>query len=321
MPSSARDGPFTMSIGNTLDVVVVSPNAFHSGVVSASSAARTSGNAAGCTPAIAAFAATSSTVATPYCGGSTPSTWSGGSGVRASSASIASSVGGRQRRAVAPPLGERSLVERVGVGGDLDLGAGQRHGRRPEELQRLRVELGRDRQQVGVGTRLEGIGEDQDREIAVAEVLGHVVPVGGELLGDHRDHRSVVLLDRDRVGDGERRARPAGAESDDGEVDRGREVGDVAAVGRAGVADLRVGLDGRDAGDAVGPQALLPVGGDEPPRAPGGVGADAGAQPGDGSVEPEGGRGHLLDRRGGGTADHHGAHAATVPDPCVRIQC
>ena len=61
---------------------------------SASSAASTSGNASGCTPAIAAFAATSSTVATPYCGGSTPTTWSAGSGVHASSASIAASVGG-----------------------------------------------------------------------------------------------------------------------------------------------------------------------------------------------------------------------------------
>ena len=76
MPSASRDGPFTISIGNTLDVVVVSPNAFHSGTRIASSAASTSGNAAGSTPAIAAFTATSSTVATPYCGGSTPTTWS-----------------------------------------------------------------------------------------------------------------------------------------------------------------------------------------------------------------------------------------------------
>ena len=86
----------------------------------------------------------------------------------------------------------------------------------------------------------------------MAEVLGHVVTVRGELLGDDRDHRAVVLLDRHRIGDRERRARAAGAETDDGEVDRGRELGDVAAVGRAGVAHLARGLDRGDAGDAVG---------------------------------------------------------------------
>ncbi len=83
-----------MSIGKTLDVVVVRPNAFHSGTSSASSAAITSGNAAGSTPAIAAFAATSSTVATPAPGGNTPTTWSDGSGAAARSASIAASLGG-----------------------------------------------------------------------------------------------------------------------------------------------------------------------------------------------------------------------------------
>ena len=71
MASSSRLGPFTSSIGNTLDVVVVSPNAFHSGSEIASSAAITNGNAAGSTPAIAALTAISSTVATPLLGGST----------------------------------------------------------------------------------------------------------------------------------------------------------------------------------------------------------------------------------------------------------
>ena len=66
-----------MSIGNTLDVVVVRPNGFHSGSESASSAASTRPNAAGSTPAIAALIATSSTVATPLHGGSTHSTASG----------------------------------------------------------------------------------------------------------------------------------------------------------------------------------------------------------------------------------------------------
>ena len=66
-------GPFTSSIGNTLEVVVVSPNAFHSGSEIASSAAITKGNAAGSTPAIAELIAISSTVATPLLGGSTQS--------------------------------------------------------------------------------------------------------------------------------------------------------------------------------------------------------------------------------------------------------
>ena len=83
-----------MSIGKTLDVVVVSPNAFHSGSESASSAARTSGKAAGSTPASAALIATSSVVATPLTGGRTHTTWSAGYGVAASNASIASSVAG-----------------------------------------------------------------------------------------------------------------------------------------------------------------------------------------------------------------------------------
>src|SRR5258705_6521293 len=94
MPSSSRHGPFTSSIGNTLEVVVVSPNAFHSGSEIASSAAITTGNAAGSTPAIAALTAISSTVATPLLGGSTHNAWSAGYGVAASSASTASSVAG-----------------------------------------------------------------------------------------------------------------------------------------------------------------------------------------------------------------------------------
>src|SRR5439155_16023073 len=94
MPSSSRDGPLTISIGNTLDVVVVSPNAFHSGSEIASSAATTTPKAAGSTPASAALIATSSTVATPLRGGRTHTTWSGGYGDAANSASIASSVAG-----------------------------------------------------------------------------------------------------------------------------------------------------------------------------------------------------------------------------------
>ena len=77
----------------------------------------------------------------------------------------------------------------------------------------------------------------------MTEVLRHVATVGRELLGDDRDHRSIALFDRDGVGDRERRARTAGAEPDDREVDRLRELADVAAVGGTGVADLAVGLD------------------------------------------------------------------------------
>src|SRR5690242_9859683 len=95
MASSSRLGPLTSNIGQTLEVVVVSPNAFHSGSAIASNAAITNRNAAGSTPAIAALTAISSTVATPLTGGSTQSAWSAGYGVAASNASIASSVAGR----------------------------------------------------------------------------------------------------------------------------------------------------------------------------------------------------------------------------------
>lgn len=95
MPSASREGPLTISIGNTDEVVVVSANAFHSGALIASSAASTQGNAAGSTPAIAALIAASSTVATPWRGGRTPMMWSGGCGVAASRRSMRSSVGGR----------------------------------------------------------------------------------------------------------------------------------------------------------------------------------------------------------------------------------
>src|SRR5680860_427766 len=93
MPSSARRGPFTISIGATLDVVVVRPNAFHSGALMASIAATTTPNAAGSAPAIAALAASSSTVATPLRGGRTATTWSAGYGAASTSASTASGVG------------------------------------------------------------------------------------------------------------------------------------------------------------------------------------------------------------------------------------
>src|SRR5690348_12228454 len=108
MLSSSRHGPLTISIGHTLDVVVVSPNAFHSGSEIASSAATTTGNAAGWTPAIAALTAINSTVATPLLGGRTHNAWSAGYGVAASNASTASSVAGSSG---APSL-QRSAIAR-----------------------------------------------------------------------------------------------------------------------------------------------------------------------------------------------------------------
>ena len=97
-------------------------------------------------------------------------------------------------------------------------------------------------------------------------------------------------------------------------------VADVAAVGGAGVAHLAVGLDRGDRGRAVGPEALLPVGGEQPPRSPGGVGADAGPQAGHRSVEAE--RRAPRPRRragpsGGGSARCSSPHPR---DLCARIQ-
>ena len=78
------------------------------------------------------------------------------------------------------------------------------------------------------------------------------------------------------------------------------ELADVAAVRRAGLADLAVGLDRRDVRHAVGPQPLLPVRGDEPPRPPRGVGADAGPQAAERAPDPEGRRRDLGRGRSGG---------------------
>src|SRR5256714_13841064 len=94
MRNASRAGPLTISIGNTLEVVVVNPKAFHSGRRIASIAATTCGNAAGSTPAIAALTATSSTVAGPYRGGTSPSTSCGWCGVEATNSATRSGVAG-----------------------------------------------------------------------------------------------------------------------------------------------------------------------------------------------------------------------------------
>ena len=108
------------------------PKAFHSGSEIASNAGDHERKRAGSQPAIAAFTAISSTVATPLLGGSTHSAWSAGYGVAARSA-FDRVVGGRQHRhAVAPPLGERALVLRSWVRADLDLLGNQAtHDRAP----------------------------------------------------------------------------------------------------------------------------------------------------------------------------------------------
>ena len=46
-PSSARVGPLTISMGNTLEVVVLTPNRLNSGSAMASKAATTKGKASG----------------------------------------------------------------------------------------------------------------------------------------------------------------------------------------------------------------------------------------------------------------------------------
>ena len=70
----------------------------------------------------------------------------------------------------------------------------------------------------------------------MTEMVRHVGAVRRELVGHHRDHRPLPLLQRDCVGDRERRAGPAGAEAHDAEVDGVGELSDVAAVRGTGLA-------------------------------------------------------------------------------------
>ena len=109
-----------------------------------------------------------------------------------------------------------------------------------------------------------------------------------ELLAHDRDHGLLVLLDRDRVLDRERRARPARAEADDRAVDDAGELVDVLAVVGAGLADLRAGLD-RDRVRAVAREVVAPDARDELPRAPGPVGAQPDRQPAERAVDRKAG--------------------------------
>ena len=153
-------------------------------------------------------------------------------------------------------------------------------------------------------------------------MAGDVVRVHRELLAHDRDDGLLVLLDRDRVLDRERRARSAGAESDDRGVDLTRELVDLLAVARRGLADLRAGLD-RDRLRAVAPQVLVPDARDQLPRAPGPVGAQADREAGQRPIEAEGRCAHVAGGRRGRAPNPdrvRRAHASTRTDICGRIQ-
>ena len=114
--------------------------------------------------------------------------------------------------------------------------------------------------------------------------------------------RLLVLLDRDRVLDRERRARSARAEPDDRAVDAAGELVDVLAVVGAGLADLRAGLDQRS--------SCAPSRGGTRPRCSRSaatiatpVGADADVQAGERPLEAERRCAHLAGGRGGRPAD------------------
>ena len=249
------------SIGNTLDVVVVSPNAFHSGSEIASSAASTSGNAAGShaghrrvdrdeldgRDAVAPAAARTTT-------------WSAGYGVAASSASIASSVGGQQRHAVAPALGERrARTARAGRRGTSTCSLGERHAVHPEQLEHLRVVLVGDRAQLRpraaprAGTAARAPSGRRGRG-GVATLC----PCTVELLAYDRDHRLLVLLDRDRVLDRERGARAARAEPDDRARRRRSASSSMCLRSSAPVWPTCAPVSTSDRRRAVAPQVLVP---------------------------------------------------------------
>ncbi len=193
MPSASRDGPFTISIGNTLDVVVVSPNAFHSGDEQRLERRDHERERLGLHTGHRRVRGDELDGRDSAAGGSTPTTWSGGSGVHASSASIAASVGGSSGAPSPHRSRERQLVERGRVGRHLDLLAGERHAVTsiPRSSRARRVCIGRDREQLLAGSGLERVRQHEDPEVAVPEVVRHVGAVGRELVGDDRDHRAL----------------------------------------------------------------------------------------------------------------------------------
>ena len=122
-----------MSIGNTLDVVVVSPNAFHSGSRIASSAASTSGNAAGSTAGHGRVDGDELDGRHAVLRRQHADDVVGRVGRRFQAGEDALVGRREQRDAVAPALRERQLVERDGIGGRLGALGGEHvgHGRTP----------------------------------------------------------------------------------------------------------------------------------------------------------------------------------------------
>ena len=251
MPRSSRQGPLTISIGNTLDVVVVRPNAFHSGSDSASSAASTTPNAAGSTPAIAALIATSSTVATPLHGGSTQSDVVGG--IRGRVEQRVDRVVGCRRAAEHRRPSARSSESSYCARGSAGISTSSLVSvmRRPEQLEHLRVVLVRDRAQLVGRTGLERVGEHEDLQVAVTEMGRDVVRVHDELLAhDRRRPACSWSSTDDRVLDRERRARAARSEAHHRAVGDARRALRSACGRRSRAAHLRAGLD-RDRRRAV----------------------------------------------------------------------
>ena len=72
MSSALAIGPLTTRRGATFSSVVCTPRMLNSGSMSAETAARTTGKCSGRQPAMTAFAATFSTVATPLSGSTSP---------------------------------------------------------------------------------------------------------------------------------------------------------------------------------------------------------------------------------------------------------
>ena len=146
MPTRSRDGPFAIRYGNTLDVVVVMPSRLNASSHIASSAAITYGKPHASQPAIAAFTAANSIVASRFIGGRIPITSSVWNGVEARIPRTRSLGGREQRESIAPTVGEGELVERDGVVVDGDTFARQRVNQTPRGTAGV---LGTSRQQFG----------------------------------------------------------------------------------------------------------------------------------------------------------------------------
>ena len=94
IPMRRASGPFTMRSGAAMCVVACTPFRLKAGIVSASSAARTTGAYSGLHPAMTRLIASTSRVRLPRRGGTRHSTRSGSPPSIATTASIASRVGG-----------------------------------------------------------------------------------------------------------------------------------------------------------------------------------------------------------------------------------